>query len=74
MLYYFSIVVIKLTDLLLYLAQAETLIVVYLGLHNLTRNIPDSGYLWLNFVRIELHKNSLKIAVRSTLVWKNCRC
>lgn len=67
---------IKPTDSLLYLTQAERLIVVYLAVHNLTRNIPDSGYLWLNFVKTELlrYKNSLMIAVSSTLVWKNCRC
>ena len=53
-LYYFSILVIKLTEFLLYLTQAEKLIVAYLALHYLTRNIPGSGYLWLNFAKIEL--------------------
>ena len=71
--YYFSILA---TDLLLHLTQAAKLVVAYLALHNWTRNIPDNHYFCLDLVRMELqsYTNSMMIAVRATLVWKNCRC
>ena len=39
-------------DILLHLIQAAELVVVYLALHNWTRNILDSHYLQLHFVKM----------------------
>ena len=65
-LHYLLMLVMEQIDLLLHLTQAVKLVVAYLALRTWIRNILDSRYLRLNFVKMELqcYKNSLMIAVR----------